>query len=86
MINKLFKNNFFLLLFFLILGGGVSLLTRYDLLWDFANYHYYNPWAFLNNRWMYDIIPAGVNTFFNPLPDIPLYLLIKFLKHYFFLI
>ncbi len=47
-------------------------------MWDFANYHYYNPWAFLNGRVGYDIAPAGLNTYFNPLMDIPLYLMIQY--------
>jgi len=82
MLNNLFRCNFVQLLFFLILGGIVSLLTRYDVLWDLANYHYYNSWALFNDRWMYDIVPGGINTFFNPLPDVPLYLLITFFNDY----
>ena len=78
MIKKIFISQWVWLLFFLIAGGCASLFLRYELLWDFANYHYYNPWAFLNNRWMYDIVPAGVNTFFNPVLDLPIYGLIKY--------
>lgn len=70
------------LLLFLLAGGVASLFLRYDLLWDLANYHYYNPWAFFNNRWMYDVAPGGINTFFNPLADIPLYVLIKYFNNF----
>ncbi|MBE6447825.1 MAG: hypothetical protein E7018_00795 [Alphaproteobacteria bacterium] len=82
MIKMIIKSNALWLMLFLITGGFISLLTKYELLWDFANYHYYNPWAFLNDRLMYDIIPAGVNTFLNPLVDIPLYLLIQNFNDY----
>ncbi len=82
MIKMIIKSNTLWLMLFLITGGFISLLTKYELLWDFANYHYYNPWAFLNDRLMYDIIPAGVNTFLNPLVDIPLYLLIQNFNDY----
>ena len=82
MIKKIFISQWLRLLFFLIAGGCASLFLRYELLWDFANYHYYNPWVFLNNRWMYDIVPAGVNTFLNPVLDLPIYGLIKYFNDY----
>lgn len=82
MVRRLFSSNYLWLLLFLLAGGCASLVLRYELLWDFANYHYYNPWAFFNDRWMYDIAPAGINTFFNPLLDIPLYLLIQHFNDY----
>ena len=55
---------------------------KYELLWDFANYHYYNPWAFLNGRVGYDIAPASVNTYSNPLIEIPFYYMVKYLNDY----
>ena len=71
------------LLFLLLLCGGIlSCGLKYDLFWDFVNYHYFNPWAFLNDRINYDVGAAGMNAFFNPLPDIPLYLLIKYFNDY----
>ena len=68
----------FLLPLFLLIGAGLSVFLKYEIMWDFANYHYYNPWAFLTGRIGYDIAPAGLNSYFNPLMDIPLYLLIKY--------
>lgn len=76
------RTNIVLLFFFLILGGILSSVLKYELLWDFTNYHYFNPWAFLNGRINYDVGVAGMNAFFNPLPDIPLYLLIKYFNDY----
>ncbi len=55
----------------------MSVVNKFEYRWDFTNYHYYNPFAFFNNRLNFDIVPASVNTFFNPLIDIPLYLMIK---------
>ncbi len=47
-----------------------------DVCFDFQNYHLYIPYAFLNGRAAVDIVPAGaLHTFFNPLLDVPSYLL-----------
>ena len=70
---KLAANN--LLIFILLLGCGCTLgayLCNANR-WDFANYHYYNAFAFLHDRLNYDIVPASINTFFNPLIELPLY-------------
>lgn len=67
---------------FLVCGGLLSVLLKYEMLWDFANYHYFNPWALLNGRVNEDAAVAGLNAFFNPLIDVPLYLLIKYFNDY----
>lgn len=71
-------------LFFLCLmiGAAVGAFCHFEFNWDFLNYHFYNPWAFLNGRLNYDVVPASVNTFFNPLPDLPLYFLIRNFNHF----
>ncbi len=61
------------------LGFGVlSILVRQDYNWDFLNYHYYNPFAWLHGRHGADIdaaiMPGG---HFNPLLHLPLYLAIN---------
>ena len=61
----------------LIVGMFFSVNMKNENNWDFANYHYYNAFAFLHNRLNYDIVPASVNTFFNPLIDLPLYFYIQ---------
>lgn len=69
-------NRIIYIIFFVI----ASLLAAWmcqDNLWDFANYHYYNAFAFWHNRHEYDIAPGSVNTFFNPLMDLPLYFYIQ---------
>lgn len=82
MFLKIFKNTFFqsflMLLFFCAIAVVISVINKFDFRWDFTNYHYYNPFAFFYNRLNFDIVPGSVNTFFNPLIDIPLYLMVKY--------
>ncbi len=51
--------------------GGVALLLGQDANWDLRNYHWYNPYAFLTDRFSMDVAPA---TYYNPLLDVPFYL------------
>lgn len=74
---RILKSPYFQIPLFLIIGGMLSMHLKYDIVWDFANYHYYNPWAFFNDRIGYDIAPAALNTYFNPLIDMPLYFMIQ---------
>jgi hypothetical protein len=70
------------LLFFVIpiLFGFWSYLLGQDRNADLFNYHLYNAFAFLNNKDRIDFGVAGLQGFFNPLIDIPYYLLINSLK------
>lgn len=45
--------------------------------WDLANYHLYNPHAWLTGRYATDIAPAQIQTWHSPLLDVPLYLLVR---------
>src|ERR1700688_351004 len=58
-----------------ILFGLVSVLIGQDTNWDLRNYHWYNPYALLNGRFDLDIAPAGLQSFFSPLLDIPWFIL-----------
>lgn len=69
-------------LLFLLLGGVISAFLQQDLIWDFVNYHFYNAWAFLNNRVGYDILLGGINIFFNPIGEIPLYYLVLYFNDF----
>lgn len=61
-----------------VLGAaGASLWLGQDANWDLRNYHYYNAWALLNGRWAIDIAPAQLQSFHNPLPDLPFYFLAR---------
>lgn len=65
----------FILLGIPLIFGGISLYLGRDLNWDLRNYHYYNVYAFLNNRLGYDIAPAQLQTYINPFFDLPFYFL-----------
>src|SRR3954451_19652220 len=46
-----------------------------DQSWDFRNYHWYIPYAFLHGRIGFDVAVAHQATYYNPFLDIPFYLL-----------
>ncbi len=60
-----------------LIYGLLSVIMGRDVNWDLRNYHYYNAYAFLEHRLNFDIIPANVQTFLNPLGDLPFYLMVK---------
>ncbi len=53
--------------------GLVSVYFGQDTNWDLQNYHLYNPYAWLNGRVGFDLAPAQMQTYFNPLLDVPYY-------------
>ena len=55
--------------------GLLALALGQDANWDLRNYHYYNAFAFLNDRYGQDILPSQTPYFYNPLLDVPFYLL-----------
>ena len=46
-----------------------------DTSWDFRNYHWYIPYALLNDRLGIDVAAAHQASYYNPLLDVPFYLL-----------
>lgn len=81
-ILNLLNANIFTLSLCLIIGFTLGFVYRFETFWDLLNYHYYNAFAFLHNRLNYDIVLGGENSFFNPLPDLPLYWMIQHLNDY----
>ena len=59
----------------LVFAGLASILRGQDRNWDLQNYHLYAPFALLEGRLATDIMPAGVQSAFHPLLDVPYYLL-----------
>ena len=53
-----------------LLCGIVAAYIGLDTSWDVQNYHLYNPWAHLHDRYQLDLVPAGAQTYFNPLFDL----------------
>jgi hypothetical protein len=64
----------FLILTILFWAGFVIVLGK-DTSWDFRNYHWYAPYAFLNHREALDVAVAHQASYYNPFLDIPFYLL-----------
>src|SRR6201995_899568 len=64
----------FLGLTILFWAGFVVVLGK-DTSWDFRNYHWYAPYAFLNDRLGFDVAVAHQASYYNPYLDIPFYLL-----------
>jgi len=62
-----------LLLAMMIAAGAIAALVPQDANWDLKNYHFYNAWAFAHGRLAIDLAPAQLQTYLNPLLDIPLY-------------
>lgn len=66
-------------LFLMVLGPLCVALTALflgqDVNWDLRNYHWYNAYAFLNDRNGFDLLPSQTPWFYNPLIDVPFYLL-----------
>jgi len=53
--------------------GLLSALVGQDSNWDLRNYHFYGPWAFVNGRLDVDLAPAQLQTYLNPMLDLPMY-------------
>ena len=58
-----------------LLAGLFSVAEGRDANWDFLNYRWYNPYAFLHGKLRLDALVAGHATFYNPLLELPFYLL-----------
>lgn len=62
----------------LMMGGLISIFIGKDLCWDMANYHYYNAYAFLHQRWNVDYWPASnIHVHLSPTLDLFAYFLIN---------
>ena len=68
-----------LILFLSLLSCGfLSIYLGKELCWDLANYHFYNPFAFLNTRNQFDYWPdSNIHQFINPTMDLLSYFLIQ---------
>lgn len=59
------------------LTGLYSVRVGTDINWDLQNYHLYSAYAFLHGRLGLDIAPAQLQTYFNPLANLPIYGLVR---------
>lgn len=58
-------------------AGWLSVAAGLDVNWDLKNYHYYDPFAFLEGRIAWDVAPAQIQTYHNPLADLAFYTLVR---------
>ena len=61
----------------LLAASLTSLYLGQDANWDLQNYHFYNPYAFINDRIDWDIAPAQLQSYHNPLLDLPFYWMVR---------
>jgi hypothetical protein len=54
-----------------------GLLLSQDANWDLKNYHAYNGWAVFNEGLSRDLHPAAIQSYLNPLIDIPTFALVS---------
>lgn len=81
---KLNTNTLDFLLFALLafLSGSIAVALGQDANWDLLNYHFYNPYALLNGRTGHvDLAPAQLQTYLNPLFDLPSYFILKTIEN-----
>jgi hypothetical protein len=64
----------------MLAGAVYAYAVGDDTNWDWRNYHAYNVWATINHRYDIDVIPAGFQTYFNPLIYYPIYILHRLLS------
>ncbi|MFO1323243.1 MAG: hypothetical protein U1F15_04180 [Burkholderiales bacterium] len=59
-------------------AGGLSILMGQDSNWDLQNYHFYIGWAWWHDHRAYttDIAAAQLQTYHNPLLDLPFFLMV----------
>jgi hypothetical protein len=74
-LTQVFDRRGLLLALSLAAAGTLSWWLGQDINWDLKNYHLYNPYALLEGRLTIDFVPASLQSFFNPLADIPYYIL-----------
>jgi hypothetical protein len=63
----------------MIASAFYAWLQGQDMNWDWQNYHEYNVWAVLNDRYGTDVVPAGFQSYFSPVVYFPVYYLRHFL-------
>ncbi|GAC1423539.1 MAG: hypothetical protein NVSMB6_24760 [Burkholderiaceae bacterium] len=73
--NEMKRNQSFVLLVLCAIGGTGSILVGQDASGDLRNYHYYNAFALLHKSPGVDVSAAQMQSYLNPVLDLPYYLL-----------
>src|ERR1043166_1027656 len=74
--------NFLVLVLMICISGGLSIFYGQDASFDLLNYHLYNALAFVQGRMNQDLAPAGIQTYLNPLVDLPYYFYITYFNDF----
>ena len=75
----------YIFIFLIIFSSVISVLLMQTPGQDFYGHHYYNGWAFLNNRLNTDFLACLHRTYYNPIFDAFNYVLITKLNGHLFL-
>ena len=75
------KKNYLIFIIMLLISGVISCILGCDCIWDLYSYHYYNAFAVLNNKIGYDLMPAGIQSYLNPVLDVIDYLIINTFRY-----
>jgi hypothetical protein len=59
-----------------LVAGACSGALGQDANWDLKNYHWYNAYALLNGRLDWDVAAAQIQTYLNPVGDLPFWWLV----------
>ena len=65
--------NLALLMIFCFAAGLYSMSKGTDANWDLKNYHLYSAYAFVSNRFLFDIAPGQLQTYLNPVLNLITY-------------
>jgi len=68
-----------LLVLCVVAAGARSIAIGQDGNWDLKNYHWYNAFSLLNGRLGWDVAPAQIQTYYNPIADLPFWWLVHVL-------
>ena len=60
-----------------IAAGARSISLGKDANWDLKNYPWYTTWALFNGRMGWDLAPAQLQTYYNPVGDLPFHFLVQ---------
>lgn len=80
------QQDIIVLIYSILIAGIASIAKGMDRSFDVRNYHIYNPFALLNNRYHTDIMPADIQTYLNPFLDIPYYLMVKYFNNFAYIV
>jgi hypothetical protein len=60
-----------------VLAVSLNYVFGKEMAWDLLHYHFYSGFSALNDRFEQDYFAAGPQSYFNPYPYVPFYILVK---------